>query len=557
MVAAEKTQRGFGSQIAGCSPTEVLGAFPGWWARRARQAGLPEAWHDWRRALDDPPIPFEPLPLPALERATPHAIGEAYARSLNPEERLKFGRHYTPKALADALWAEIDRTNITLPTTSIFDPACGAGSLLIRPLRRFVRAHLDGDPWAALAGASNTFGGVDSDELAAWLGNAILAAELLPLWARIPPAERTSLPILLRPGDGLTPRAKEAGIVVMNPPYGRAPLDAAARKRWEASLYGHANWYGIFLHAAIERTMPGGLVAAVLPTSFLGGAYFQRLREFVAANAPLVRLRRIDDRSGVFASGVLQETCLAVFAKGRRDRHVAVSTQKVNGRVRSVSLGRTPVVASLASRPWAFPRVPEDRALVRAAARHRHTLRDYGWRASTGPLVWNRHKPQISAKRSPQVVPILWGSDIQLGRVRRSPERDAQRWIRLRERDGFMCLEDAAVLVQRTTAPEQPRRLVSAPFPHSLLEDWGGVVVVENHVNVLRCEVPESPLSLSLLSAVLNTVTIDRLYRCMTGTVAVSAFELEALALPVQEVLATWERLSGEDLENAVAEAFS
>lgn len=405
--------------------------------------------------------------------------------------------------------------------------------------------------------ASQTFHGTDNDPVAAWLGSAVLAAELLPLWARLPEPARARLPQLVKVGDGLEVGDDQADLVVMNPPYGRVTLDAAARRRWAATLHGHANWYAVFLHAAVERTAPDGLLGAVLPSSFLAGAYFQRLRAFLAERAPLVRLRRIDDRTGVFATGVLQETCLAVFRKGEARRSVFVSAQRVNGRVRSLSLGRSELPDAEPSLPWIFPRGRDDRSLVRAAVAHPARLRDFGWRASTGPLVWNRHKPQISSRRTRTAVPIVWAADVRAGQVRRSSTREAQRWIRLRKRDEFMRLRDAVVLVQRTTAPEQPRRLVAAPFSPSQMEpEWGGAVVVENHVNVLRCERVDSPLSVELLSRLLNTNTFDRLYRCMAGTVAVSAYELESLALPGSEVLGAWTALSGQALEDAVAEAF-
>jgi adenine-specific DNA-methyltransferase len=438
------------------------------------------------------------------------------------------------------------------------DPASGAGALILRPLRRFVGARQNAPGLAALAEAAEQFSGLDSDELAVWLGNAILAAELLPLWRRVPEATRRPLPVLLRVGDGLAVERESAGTVVMNPPFGRAALNPDHRTLWSRSLYGHANWYGIFLHAAIQRTAPGGVIGAVLPTSFLGGAYYQRLRSLLASEAPLVRLRRIDDRSGVFASGVLQETCLAVFQKGGSNGQVTCSTQSINGRIRSVALGRTLVDVEAADLPWLLPRSAQDRRMIRAASRYRLRLRDYGWSASTGPLVWNRHKPQISAEQTDESVPILWAADVGHGRIRRNAVRDHQRWIKLRPKDDFMLLTRPAVLVQRTTAPEQPRRLIAAALPvKALARDWGGAVVVENHINVLRCARSGSPLTPRLLAALLNTPTFDRLYRCMTGTVAVSAYELEALQLPSADTIRAWAALSGRQLTIAVAEAFA
>jgi adenine-specific DNA-methyltransferase len=535
----------------------VLAAVPSWWARRAQLVGLPQEWQDWRRALPPPPLALPHYAGGALTRASGFALGEAYVCALSAADRYRFGRHYTPKPLADALWTEVERTRIAVGDGATVDHASGAGALLIPPLRRFVADQRDADPALALAAVASRFGGIDNDELAVWLGNAILAAELLPLWASVPEREREPMPRLLCCGDGLDVERGSASVVVMNPPFGRAPLGEQDRQRWSRSLYGHANWYGVFLHAAVERVRPGGLVAAVLPASFLGGAYYQRLRSYLAAEAPLVRLRLIDDRSGVFASGVLQETCLAVFHRGGRQREVTCSTQRINGTVRSVSLGRAVLDSRAPDLPWLLPRMLDDSALVRAASRYALRLSHYGWKASTGPLVWNRHKPQISGNETEGAVPILWAADVDRGRVERSPARDAQRWLRLRDKDAFMRLSAPAVLVQRTTAPEQPRRLAAAELTAETLSAWGGAVVVENHVNVLRCTTPNGALSPSLLAALLNSAVFDRLFRCLTGTVAVSAYELEALPLPGPDMIEEWAKLPSAELEAAIAAAFA
>lgn len=535
----------------------VLSAVPSWWARRARLVGLPVEWWDWRRALPEPPVILTDNVAEPLVSASGYTLGEAYSCALSHPSRVAHGRYYTPKVLADALWMELDRTRVDRADGPTVDHACGAGALMLRPLQRFV-AQSDASPARVLTEVANRFIGIDNDALAVWLGNAVLAAELLPLWSRLPAGRRRQLPRLLHVGNGLQAQRRAAGMVVMNPPFGRAALSAGDRIRWSGSLHGHANWYGVFLHAAVERIAPGGLIGAVLPTSFLGGAYYQRLRSFLAREAPLVRLKLIDDRSGVFASGVLQETCLAVFHRGVPGSKVFCSTQSVNGRICSTALGRTAIDPSAPDQPWVLPRVRGDRRLIGVAATQRHRLRDFGWRANTGPLVWNRHKCQISHQSGRGRVPIIWAADLETGHIRRNPAREQQRWIKLRSRDEFMRLSEPAILVQRTTAPEQPRRLVAAALTaSSLTRDWGGAAVVENHVNVLRCASSDSPLTPEMLAAMLNSPTYDRLYRCMTGTVAVSAYELEALALPSPMVLRRWAKLAGEDLNTAIANAFA
>jgi adenine-specific DNA-methyltransferase len=63
-------------------------------------------------------------------------------------------------------------------------------------------------------------------------------------------------------------------------------------------------------------------------------------------------------------------------------------------------------------------------------------------------------------------------------------------------------------------------------------------VVIENHLNMLRPAVEEPAVSPTVLAAFLNSGAADRAFRCVSGSVAVSAFELEALPLPSPASLA-------------------
>lgn len=535
-----------------CTPdvAQVLGRIPEWWERRAAAAGLPPEWRHWEHGLAEPPVALEESPSRLLDE-TAFEIGEAYIEALDPRSRLVHGRHYTPYGLAEQLWREV--LAVSARKGPVIDPAAGAGALLIPALRRFVGSA--DDPAAALQEAGELFGGTDLDPFAVWLGNAFLAAELLPLWSRLPADERAPLPQLLRVGDGLAAAGDSPETIVMNPPYGRVRLSPSARERWAATLYGHANRYALFLQAAVERVTTGGVVAALIPTSFLGGAYFQRLRAFLAREAPLIRLVFVDTRAGVFVGDVLQETCLAIFVKGAQPGPVSCTRVGVNGKSTVVELPAARLPPSQRDRPWLLPRAPHDGELIERATRLEKRLSDYGWRASTGPLVWNRHKTQIHAASRDGAVPILWAADLDGGTVKRSPTRERQRWITLRPRDAFMRQTEPALLVQRTTAPEQPRRLVVATLDDKTLGAWGGAVVVENHVNVLRCS-GGSELSPELLHRLLNTATFDRLYRCLTGSVAVSAYELEAIPMPPADILRSWASCHGPELESAVAEYY-
>ncbi|GAB2498814.1 hypothetical protein [Corynebacterium atrinae] len=119
-----------------------------------------------------------------------------------------------------------------------------------------------------------------------------------------------------------------------------------------------------------------------------------------------------------------------------------------------------------------------------------------------------------------------------------------------------MTLTDPAILVQRTSAPEQTRRLTTVHLTQEDLDRLGGAVVVENHVNVIRPSTSQPALSMRLLGRVLATNALDAVARCISGSVALSAFELSALPLPDEETLASWEELGDEELAQAVMIAY-
>jgi adenine-specific DNA-methyltransferase len=435
-------------------------------------------------------------------------------------------------------------------TGLVRDPACGAGALLLPPLREHIASVRGSDPQVALAGLDNVIEGVDTDPAAVWLANVVLAAELLPMLAAVPTVRRRPLPALVRLGDGLMSTGRKARAVVMNPPYGRVRISPQERERFQDVLYGHANLYALFIAAAVEDLDESGVLAALVPTSFTSGLYFQNLRKAMSEVAPLREVAFVAQRGDVFA-GVLQETCLAVFT--RREPH-SITLTTLNGSVTRVA----EVKAPRGEGPWLLPRQCEDAAIAAAAVTMPLNLAAVGWKASTGPLVWNRRKPDLHRRRGSRRAHIVWAADIDGGVLHRDPARDDLRYLALTQPsdETVMLLRTPAILVQRTTAPEQARRLVLAELTPDDLSRYSGRVVVENHVNVLRPVTDKPAISQRTLARVLATLTLDRVMRCLSGSVAVSAYELESLPLPGHAVLEEWETLSPVELNDAVTAAY-
>lgn len=544
------------SAVAASRTEAALSSLRPWWRERVARAGLGAEWADLEVALDA----HAPGPLPA-DSAAPdlldaYTLGLSYVESLDARERSTHGRHYTPKNLSSQLWVMARKAlgfgvdPRPLPGL-IRDPACGAGALLVPVLREHLEATAHADPTLVLASLPQLVEGIDTDPWAAYIASVVLAAEMLPTLARVAPGRRRPLPALARTGDGLDPDLAPASAWIMNPPYGRQRLSVEQRALFADSLYGHANLYALFLAAASRNVAPKGVVAALVPTSFTSGLYFHRLRDQVSKRTPLRRLAFVQERAGVFG-GVLQETCLAVFSTAN-SRKVTIE-RITSGTVSSVA----EVPSPRTSRPWLIPRDASDAALAAAASKLPLTLKDAGWHASTGPLVWNRRRAELHSRNASGRVFVLWAADMDGGRVHRDRSRDSLRFLDMRDDNDrrVNTLTTPAVLVQRTTAPEQSRRLLVAELTQEKLDELGGAIVVENHVNVLRPSTAAPLLTLATLVRVLDSPTFDRLMRCISGSVAVSSYELGSLPLPDADTLRAWDALHGNELDAAVAKAY-
>lgn len=571
LLARDLGARGSRGDVASSDPAAeltptaaaVLAAVPTWWKAQATAAGLDGHWLDVRHAVATT-APVTLGPDAGLDEAwgalAPEDVGLAYVNALSAATRARHGRHYTPVPLADRLWT-MTRTALGHGKRSkalgglVRDPACGAGALLLPALREHLSASHDVDPQIVLAALPNLIEGVDADPSAVWVANVVMASRMLPLLRQVPARRRRPLPALARVGDGLAVFEQPARAVLMNPPYGRVRLNEADRERFAHVLYGHANLYGLFVGAALGSLDTDGVLAALIPTSFTSGRYFTNLRAEMAKVAPLRDITFVSERNGVFSS-VLQETCLGVFTR-RVSRRTQISTMRGGENTPDAVTSVAAVTLHHTSRPWVLPRRADDAPVAAAAAAMPLTLASAGWSASTGPLVWNRRKSDLYARPTEQRTFVIWAADLDGGVLHRDPARNSLRYLRLSGASDrkVMALTEPAVLVQRTTSPEQQRRLVAAELTEQELLNHAGEVVIENHVNVLRPT--GSPLiSRSTLARVLSTRTLDQLTRCISGSVALSAYELESLPLPGASTLASWESLHNDDLEAAVARSY-
>jgi adenine-specific DNA-methyltransferase len=477
--------------------------------------------------------------LPIIEGL--HFVTSLYPALLPGHERGALGAFYTPPALCSRLLDQATEEGVDWRTARVLDPAAGGGAFLLHAALRMREALTDCEPALIPAQIGSRLLGLELDARAAGLAQGALEVLLADLTA----VSGRPATTMVRVCNTLDETPQESfDLVVGNPPYGRITLSSEQRRRYARSLYGHANLYGVFTDIALRWARLGGLIAYLTPTSFLAGQYYAELRGLLAKDAPPVAIDFVHARRGVFED-VLQETLLAVYHKGARRRRAQIHYLHVaNEREAKVTKNGTVGLPADPTAPWLAPRDPEHRALIRLVEKMTARLSDWGYSVSTGPLVWNRFKDQLRDKPNGKTVyPLIWAESVTSdGRfVFRAEKKNHAPYFKLETGDAWLLVEDPCVLVQRTTAKEQARRLIAAELSSRFVKEHGGVVV-ENHLNMVRAN-RVSAVPAAVVAAILNSRVVDEVFRCMSGSVAVSAFELEALPLPQRASLKVLEQL--------------
>jgi adenine-specific DNA-methyltransferase len=483
-----------------------------------------------------------------------YRIGCIYTATLPPKYRSEYGVYYTPPALSNRLIEMCTDVGVNWKTCRVLDGSCG-GAAFLAPVALRILKESPGFGKRGPEILSTRLRGFEVDPFAAWMSQVLVEAAALPFFNGV------RLPEIVDVCDSLDRVLDEEDrfdLVIGNPPYGRLRLDPFRRARFSRSLYGHANLYGVFTHAALGWVKEQGIIAHVTPTSMLGGEYFKGLRGLLAEEAPPQAIDFVSDREGVF-DDVLQETMLAVYKRGARQREASVGFLSLgeNGAAASHKAG-TFTLPRAGSSAWLIPRTPNHERLVRNLENLDMRLADYGYGVSTGPLVWNRHKPQFHGKRVAGTLPVIWAEAVTSAGtfVWKSEKRNHLPWFKPKEKDQWLIGRRECVLVQRTTAKEQTRRLVVAELPLSFIRQHGGVIV-ENHLNMVRPAVRTPLISTAVITALLKSSAMDRAFRCINGSVAVSAYELESLPLPPlaeaqeleRKIYAGW---SAEEIEEEI-----
>ena len=495
-------------------------------------------------------------------------LGRLYTHALPGAHRSENGIFYTPPALVVRLLDKATAAGMDWLRGKAISPGCGGGQFLVEDARRMAVAMGDAAPAIVVASVGARLRGWDIDPFACWLSQlaaeAALLSQVVASGKRLPPITECRDSLM----DSWYGHEGTYDLVNENPAFGRIKDTPEIRERFTRTLYGHPNAYGLFADVSLRLAKPaGGIVALLTPTSYLSGQYFKALRRTLAENARPVSIDIVESRTDVFPD-VLQEVALSTFVQGRMESRATCSIVHVEPDELRIENAGELLLPNNPEDPWIVARDPADVALVAAMQSMPTRLSDWGYQVSTGPLVWNRANKlgRLHNEPGPDRYPVVWAEAVSPdGRFAlRYEQRDHKAFYEAKpDKEGKNrkngkprqpkpdpnLVRTSCLLLQRTTAKEQARRLIGAVMPKSLVKAHGAVAV-ENHLNMVRPTKQHPPVSLTMLAAFFASELADRVMRCINGSVAVSATELEAMPLPTVDDLKT--AMAARDPETAL-----
>ena len=417
--------------------------------------------------------------LPVDERH--YWISTFYTLLMDANERRKKAIYFTPPPIVDHLIRQAVSEGLNLSRDRIVDPAAGGAAFVSSLAGRMA------DRGCATKDIRRRLRGVEIDAYLAELGEALVCDRLGQPYR---PDARNKI---LRVADSLqlkTTKLSAYDAVFVNPPYGRLlGLDHNIPDDWShVSAPGHINKYALFIGLALRLVKPGGLVAAVCPSSYIAGPLFGPLRRHIRATAEVLRIDVLE-RKDVFHD-VTQDACVAIF---RRREVPATAVRLLSpkcGRVdkdwKFTDVGTASPSSAKDDAPWVLPDLQtnfDDGSFRLCAGR----LSDYGVTIRTGNFVWNRETHRLRKRRlkTKPTFPLIWAHNVKLGKscLPASRNGDVPDFVVFKGNSPAI-IRSAAIVLQRTTNSRQIRRLIAAKVPPRVIKKHGGFVA-ENHTILL------------------------------------------------------------------------
>jgi len=471
-----------------------------------------------------------------------YSASMVYALAQTKLRRKTLAMYFTPPSLSEYVLDRVESFGANFVEHRFMDPAAGGASFIGPIARRMIERG------ATPTRVAEALHGVEIDPALADFARA---------------AARTVVghPVdhLITCGDGLIHgESGEFDAVIGNPPY--RVLTPAQRKRmptWAKPILGnYANLYSLFILRGLQLLRENGLLAFLVPTSFITGNYFGTLRQHISEVSTVLSIDIIEQRKEFFRD-VSQDVCLLVCRKSiQRAKPYTAVARLVDKDMGARSLAKYTIEVS-SNKPWL--RTTGDRSQAKP-----ETFESLGYFVRCGPIVHNRDEGLSEGirRRRKSAVPLVWGHVIRPCLAVEPASRYSQ------PGEGQITFVSTArqtppetkpsIVLQRTNSGDQDRRIRAGFVDSNWIDKYGGFYG-ENHVVVISPDATRTQrCSLHTLLRVISTKSVDRRLRPLLSSNSINVTALRELRLPrlSERNLRTIEGCSDKELEAIVEKAY-
>jgi len=292
-------------------------------------------------------------------------------------------------------------------------------------------------------------------------------------------------------------------LIIGNPPY-FVCKKSDVPKEYEEYIHGRPNIFGLFIIHSLYMLKPDGILAFIVPKSFLNSLYYSQIRNYIKNTCTIIK---IDDYS---------------------DLNDFIDTeQSTFGLI--IQKNITPIVATECNYSMLFNGnfiFTDDSIKLKELFEGSTTLEKMGLKSRTGQIVWNEHKEELTDDNEETI--LIYNSNISNDNkfvVKEFKNDEKKQYI---NKDGRI---DPVLVVNRGNGNSAYK------LNYTLIEK--GPFLIENHLNeIYSPKKMEKKKLLELYSKIMNSFKnpkTKKFIELFLGNNGLSKTELETI-FPIYDI---------------------
>lgn len=253
-------------------------------------------------------------------------------------------------------------------------------------------------------------------------------------------------------------------LIIGNPPYfvckkGDVPA------QYEEYIYGRPNIFGLFILHALSMVRTGGIIALIVPNSFLNSLYYSRIRNYIKSICTIIK---IEDYGAMNDFIDTEQSTLGLIIQKN------VVSNKIPSECNYSMLLNDNYIFT-----W---RTKELREIFENST----TLEKMGLRVRTGQIVWNQVKPELTDDENDTI--LIYNTNISKNNkldIKKFKNDEKKQYI---NRSGRI---DPVLVVNRGNGNSAYK------LNYAIIDK--GPFLIENHLNEIYCPEKRSREELLLL----------------------------------------------------------